>query len=100
MTEPTRTPTDPNTSDTYQVFVDTLSQLGSTWAMHGLKIGRQALLTSAETIQKAAETLDTLAESFAKVRAHEAPAATRTETVVDVPVAPATESATDTTQSS
>lgn len=100
MAEPTRTPTEPNTSDTYQVFVETLSQLGSTWAMHGLKIGRQALLTSAETIQKAAETLDTLAESFAKVRAHEAPAPTATATVVEAPAAPTDETVTDTSQSS
>jgi hypothetical protein len=100
MTEPTRTTTESSTSDAYEVFVETLSQLGSTWAMHGLKIGRQALLTSAETIQKAAETLDTLAESFAKVRAHEAPAATANESAVETPDAVVTEVTTGTTPSS
>lgn len=97
MTESTRTTTESSTSDAYEVFVETLSQLGSTWAMHGLKIGRQALLTSAETIQKAAETLDTLAESFTKVRAREA---TANESAVETPAAVVTEVTTGTTPSS
>jgi hypothetical protein len=47
-------------------LVDTIVGLGTSWAAHGLKIGRTALVTSAETLGKTAETLETLAAAFEK----------------------------------
>lgn len=54
-------------------LVDTLVGLGSSWAAYGLKVGKMALVTSAETLGKTAETLDTLASAFQK-KAEEAKA--------------------------
>lgn len=49
-----------------QPLVETLVKLGSTWAAHGLKIGRDAVKLSAETLGKTVETLDSLAAEFEK----------------------------------
>lgn len=49
-----------------KTLVDTLVGLGSTWAEYGLKVGKMALATSAETLGKTAETLDTLAAAIHK----------------------------------
>ena len=51
----------------------TLTSVGSTWAAYGLKVGKMALTTSAETLGKTAEALDTLAVELEK-RAAVAPA--------------------------
>jgi hypothetical protein len=47
-------------------LVDTIVDLGTSWAAFGLKIGKSALVTSAQTLGKTAETLDTLAAAFEK----------------------------------
>lgn len=49
-----------------KTLVDTLRGLGTSWAAYGLKVGKMALQTSAETLGKTAETLDTLAAAFEK----------------------------------
>jgi hypothetical protein len=60
-----------------KTFVDTLVELGSSWAAYGLKVGKMALVHSAETLGKTAETLDTLAVAMEKkagqAKAEEAP---------------------------
>jgi hypothetical protein len=55
-----------------QPLIETLSKLGSAWAAHGLKIGRNAVQMSAETLQKTVDTLDTLAAEFEKRAAKDA----------------------------
>lgn len=59
------TPSDVNAPSS-KTLVDTLISLGSSWAAYGLKVGKMALVTSAETLGKTAETLDTLATAFQK----------------------------------
>jgi hypothetical protein len=44
----------------------TLTELGSSWAVYGLKVGKMALETSAETLGKTAHTLDVLAAELDK----------------------------------
>ena len=44
----------------------TLTSVGSTWAAYGLKVGKMALTTSAETLGKTAQALDTLAVELEK----------------------------------
>jgi hypothetical protein len=44
----------------------TLTSVGSTWAAYGLKVGKMALTTGAETLGKTAEALDTLAVELEK----------------------------------
>src|SRR5689334_608248 len=59
------TPSDANATSC-KTLVDTLVGLGSSWALHGLKIGKMAIMTSAETLGKTAETLETLAAVLQK----------------------------------
>lgn len=70
------------TKRTFGTLLTTLVEVGSMWAVHGLKIGKMALTTSAETLGKTAEALDTIASELEKKHAPEAPAA-------EEPVAPA-----------
>lgn len=56
---------------------DTLIELGSSWAVFGLKIGKLAIAHTAEALGKTAATLDTLAEAVQK-RADEAVAPSET----------------------
>lgn len=44
----------------------TLVEVGSMWAVHGLRIGKMALTTSAETLGKTAVVLDTIATELQK----------------------------------
>lgn len=44
----------------------TLTSVGSTWAAYGLKVGKMALTTGAETLGKTAQALDTLAVELEK----------------------------------
>ena len=44
----------------------TLTELGSSWAVYGLKVGKMALETSAETLGKTAHTLDAIAAELDK----------------------------------
>jgi hypothetical protein len=44
----------------------TLTELGSSWAVYGLKVGKMALETGAETLGKTAHTLDVLAAELDK----------------------------------
>ncbi len=46
--------------------VERLLSLGRLWAGHGLRAGKQALETSAETLKVTAATLDDLSERIAK----------------------------------
>ncbi|MBK8251272.1 MAG: hypothetical protein IPK82_01205 [Polyangiaceae bacterium] len=50
----------------HKMVVDTLMSVGVAWASYGLKVGQKALVTSAETLEKTAETLDTLAVNLKK----------------------------------
>lgn len=59
-------------SPSCQPLVETLSKLGSTWAAHGLRIGRDAVRMSAETLGKTVQTLDTLAHAFEQRAARKA----------------------------
>lgn len=47
-------------------LLTTLADVGSTWAAHGLKIGKMALATSAETLGKTAQMLDVIATELEK----------------------------------
>jgi hypothetical protein len=47
-------------------IVDTLVGLGTTWAAYGLKIGKHALLASADALGKTAHALETLASEVEK----------------------------------
>ncbi len=53
-------------STSCKTLVDTIVGVGTSWAAFGLKVGRTALVTSAETLGKTAETLDTLAAAIQK----------------------------------
>jgi hypothetical protein len=44
-----------------QPLVETLVNLGRSWAVHGLKMGRNAVQMSAETLGKTVQSLDALA---------------------------------------
>jgi hypothetical protein len=60
---------------TCATVLGTLADLGSSWALYGLKVGKMALETSAETLGKTAHTLDVLASELdkkAKAAHHEA----------------------------
>lgn len=48
-------------SPSCQPLLETLTKLGSVWAAHGLRVGRDAVRLGAETLGKTMETLDTLA---------------------------------------
>ncbi|MFT3772830.1 MAG: hypothetical protein QM820_46175 [Minicystis sp.] len=71
-------------------LLSTLSGVGSTWAAYGLKVGKMALVTSAETLGKTASMLDTIATELEKKTA----ASTQTEATAPAATpaaAPATE---------
>jgi hypothetical protein len=57
-------------------LLTTLVDVGSAWAAHGLKIGKMALATSAETLGKTAHLLDVIATELEKNKPAEPPAAT------------------------
>ncbi len=57
---------------TFGAFLATLTELVTTWAAYGLKVGKLALEQSAEALGKTARTLDTLATELEKKHA-EAP---------------------------
>lgn len=63
------------TKRTFETLLTTLVDVGSMWAVHGLKIGKMALATSAETLGKTAAALDTIATELEKKHATAAPAA-------------------------
>lgn len=70
----------------------TLTSVGSTWAAYGLKVGKMALTTGAETLGKTAEALDTLAVELEKRAASasvEAPVAAEAPPADAGPPAPA-----------
>lgn len=50
-------------------LLSTLTSVGSTWAAYGLKVGKMALVTSAETLGKTAQMLDVLATELEKKKA-------------------------------
>ena len=58
-----------------ETLITTLVDVGSMWAVQGLKIGKMALSTSAETLGKTAHALDTIAVEIEKKRATPAEAA-------------------------
>ncbi len=76
-----------------KTFVDTLVELGSSWAAYGLKVGKMALVQSAETLGKTAETLDTLAAAMekkaAEAKAEQAPKADAPKSDPAAPAPPA-----------
>src|SRR5690242_11638803 len=59
-------PASEKSASSCQPLIETLVKLGSSWAVHGLKIGRTAVQMSAETLGKTVQTLDTLAAAFEK----------------------------------
>lgn len=71
-------------------LLTTLFDVGSTWAAQGLKIGKMALATSAETLGKTAQMLDVIATELEKKHAaapteEAAPAATPAEPPAEQP---------------
>jgi hypothetical protein len=68
-----------NAKQTFGAILGTLTGLGSTWAVYGLKVGSVALVQSADALGKTAKTLDTLAAELEK----KAPAAAKSDVVVD-----------------
>jgi hypothetical protein len=62
-------------------LLSTLTSVGSEWAAYGLKVGKMALVTSAETLGKTAQMLDVLATELEKSKAARAAAATPTGAV-------------------
>jgi hypothetical protein len=50
-------------------LLHTLADVGSLWAVHGLRAGGMALTTSAETLGRTAQALDTLASEIEKKNA-------------------------------
>lgn len=56
-------------------LLETLVKLGTSWAAHGLKIGRNAVQMSAETLGKTVETLDALAAALEQRAAKTTPEA-------------------------
>ena len=75
-----------NAKRTCGTLLDTLVDLGSTWAAYGLKVGKAALEQSADALGKTAHTLDTLATELEK-KAAEAPPADHVVDA-DAPAAP------------
>jgi hypothetical protein len=73
---------------TCATLLDTLADLGSSWAAYGLKVGKMALETSAETLGKTAHTLDVLAAELDKKVKAAAPAE-KPETAPHADAAPA-----------
>ena len=65
-----------NAKRTCGALLNTLVDLGSTWASYGLKVGKSALEQSADALGKTAHTLDTLATELEKK-------ATKVDQVVD-----------------
>jgi hypothetical protein len=57
----------------YGTLLTTLTGIGSSWAAIGLKMGKMALTTSAETLGKTAHALDVLATELEKKTAAPAP---------------------------
>jgi hypothetical protein len=55
-----------NAKQSCDAFLSTLAGLGTTWAAYGLKIGKMALLHSADALGKTAHTLETLAAELEK----------------------------------
>ena len=51
---------------TVESLGETLVGVGTTWAAHGLKVGKMALEASATTLGKTAQLLETLADEFEK----------------------------------
>ena len=82
----------PSSSDAHAPFaktlVDTLVGLGSSWAAYGLKVGKMALVQSAETLGKTAETLDTLAAVMEKKAAEAKSVEPSAEASKDEPAPP------------
>jgi hypothetical protein len=64
---------------TFGALLGSLTGLGSTWAVYGLKVGSMALVQSADALGKTAKTLDTLATEIEKKN----PAAAKADVVVD-----------------
>lgn len=63
-------------TDTRRVINSLLAtavDVGSMWAVHGLKVGKMALSASAETLGKTASALETLATEIEKKHAPSAP---------------------------
>ncbi|MEZ4302868.1 MAG: hypothetical protein R3B70_48540 [Polyangiaceae bacterium] len=77
-----------------KTFVDTMVGIGQSWAAFGLKVGKTALITSAETLGKTAETLESLAVAIEKKAAAAAaePAPTVEAAAAEPAAAPADES--------
>jgi hypothetical protein len=69
-------------------LVGTLVKLGSSWAVHGLKIGRTAVQMSAETLGKTVQTLDTLVAALER-KAEKGPVAPEAPTPAAEASAPA-----------
>ncbi|MFO0591097.1 MAG: hypothetical protein U0441_26365 [Polyangiaceae bacterium] len=65
---------------------DTLIELGSSWAVFGLKIGKMAISQTAEALGKTAATLDSLADAMQK-RVDEAAACPPAEAQTPAPEA-------------
>jgi hypothetical protein len=72
---------------TCATVLGTLADLGTTWAAYGLKVGKMALETSAETLGKTAHTLDALAAEFDK-KAKAAPPEAKTDAAPPADAAP------------
>jgi hypothetical protein len=66
----------------------TLADLGTTWAAYGLKVGKMALETSAETLGKTAHTLDVLATELDKKAKAAPPAEPKTDAAPPADAAP------------
>ncbi|MEZ4310896.1 MAG: hypothetical protein R3F14_22880 [Polyangiaceae bacterium] len=75
-----------------KTFVDTMVGIGQSWAAFGLKVGKTALITSAETLGKTAETLESLAVAIEKKAAAAEPAPTVEAAAAEPAAAPADES--------
>ena len=54
-------------------LLSTLGDVGVTWAAYGLKVGKMALETSAETLGRTAKALETLARSCRRRRRRRRP---------------------------
>lgn len=74
---------DASAQGTCKTLVDTLLQVGTTWAAHGLKVGKVALSMSAETLVRTASTLETLAATIEKKAGAAVEAAPSAATGVD-----------------
>jgi hypothetical protein len=62
-----------NAKQSFDALLSTLVGLGTTWAAYGLKIGKMALLHTADALGKTAHALETLAAELQKKAAPEAP---------------------------